>query len=186
MNRLLRSPLYFPEWKGPVEGWVVNNMRSQFWRVARIMDHDDYMQEAHCVFLRCAARYPVVDTPQHFMSLFQRTWLNRVHDLSRSNSAAALEVKPGLDEDGEERMVAEPVGDTECLGFVTVLIHQAPDEVRSVLALLLSAPSELLELALQSLRGKSDRSLNRWLNDRIGLPQHHDTVARVRAHFMED
>lgn len=183
---LLRSTLYFPEWKGPIEGWVVNTMRSQFWRVSRIMDHEDYMQEARCIYLRCAARYPMLDTPEHFMSLFKRAWLNRLHDLSRSNSAAALEVKPGVDEDGEDRIVADPIGETDCSGFVTTLMNQAPAEVRAVLALMLSAPAELLDLALQSLRGRSDRTLNRWLNARIGLPPRYDTVAQVRAHFGED
>lgn len=147
------------------------------------MDHDDYLQEAYCTFLRCATRYPMLDTPQHFMSLFKRSWTNRVHDLARSSSSAGLEVRPGLNEDGEEIAFAEPVGELENAGFLAVLVRQAPDEVRAVLALLINAPAEILDLALNSLRGTSDSGLNRWLNARIGMASNHDTVGAVRRHF---
>src|ERR1700760_3791319 len=73
---------YLPEWKGEIEGYVMNTITRHGWRVESTHRREDLKQEAYIVFMRCAAKYPMLDTPQHFMSLFKRAWTNALNDLS--------------------------------------------------------------------------------------------------------
>jgi hypothetical protein len=70
-------------------------------------------------------------------------------------------------------------------GALVVFMRQAPKEVLLVLQLFISAPSELLELALASWTPDSLKrsSGNAYLNRALGLPTGYDTVGAVRDYF---
>ena len=73
---------FVPTWEGPVEGWTINTINKQIWRVVPQYDFNDLLQEAFTYFLICCERYPEVLDPPHFMALYKRCFLNRINDLA--------------------------------------------------------------------------------------------------------
>lgn len=185
----MSTDAYAPEWEGPVAGWAVNHAAQNVWRVSRDYEVADLIGEAYVVYARCAKRYPALDTPQHFMSLFQRAFSNRIHDLANANTRRRREVsrapRPG-DGESHEAAAAGWVGELDCDGELAVKLRQAPSEVKQVLALFLNAPQELLDIALGSWRGEDRRRADggsEAVNRLLGLPQGRDILKEVRDYF---
>jgi len=173
---------YKPEFKGPVEGWVVNYLKREYWRIERTVPREDVMQEAYVVFLRCKARFPKsaeYDTPQAFMAQFKRAWVNQMNDLSVLDTRdRAFVAEP-------EGQQAERVGSTDNDGMLRIMIQQAPREVTTVLSLFLSAPTELLELALHAWTssGKNSAGGPKHLQKLLGFPPEVDPIKIVEDYF---
>lgn len=146
---------YIPEFKGAIEGYVVNTLAREHWRIQRTHDWDDAMQEAHVVFLKLVAKYPLMDTPQHFMALFKTSWSRHLTDLGHKATVARALVSENSaeDEDGQTHS-RESIGETENAGLLALMVSQAPAEVTSVLALFMNAPTEILELAMSAWRSR--------------------------------
>ena len=120
---------YNPVWKGPIEGYAVNYINANMWKLQATMELPDAVQEAWLVFEKCATRYPDVDTPQHFMALFKTALRNRVLDMAADDSRDRARFTPiaaRRTDDGDEVTVQEPVGDTENAGVLLTLLRQAP------------------------------------------------------------
>lgn len=180
--------MYYPVFKGPIEGWVVNYTRPMFWRVESIMEWKDVMQEAYIVFMRCAAKYPVVDTPQHFMTLFKRAWVNEYHDLSNEATRLRLFVSDHKELDEGESLPVEQVGETDNGGFLAVALRQAPEEVRRVINLMLHAPQEMLDIILADWRGHNRRRTDGGgarINAALGLPKDLDVYKIVHDYLKQ-
>lgn len=186
------SPKYQPEFKGPIEGYVVNSLKTNRWRIEASMTHDDAMQEAFIVFLRVATKYPGVEA-KHFMALYKRAWHNQLNDLATKDTELRALIpltRLGKNEAGDssagERFDYEPVGETDNEGALGVLVRQAPREVQAVLNLFLSAPQEILDLALSGWTNR-DRRTKTGGSERIckllGLPKNLDVLAMVEEHF---
>ncbi len=177
--------LHTPEFKGPIEGYVVNFLKKNFWRIANTHEYEEALQEAHVVFLRCASRYTMIEEPQHFMALFKTAWTNQFNDLSnRATDVRATQVQRGAeDEDADAGL--DVVGELENAGQLAVMIKQAPKEVLMVLNLFLNAPSELLELAAATWRAQGryradgDKAVCRML----GLPEESRPVTKTVEYF---
>lgn len=178
--------MYIPEFKGPIEGYVVNFIHKQHWRLARTHDREDMKQEAHYVFLRCAAKYPILDTPQHFMSLFKTAWSNHITDLAkRSTAARAMVSENQFEAEDEEAWVRDHVGELDNEGQLAVMLRQAPREVLMVLNLFLNAPQELLDLATQAWVGSGRRRVdgNVMVGRLLGLDPEQDPLGKVHDYF---
>lgn len=181
-----RRRVYIPTFEGEVEGWTMNYLTKQLWRVARTKDRDDCMQEAYCVFLRVADKYPDVNA-RHFMALYQTSWI-RVFDDFSTQDTLVREVE--LLSDGRA-VLNEPMGDTCNEGELLVKLREAPREVRMVLELLLRAPQEILDIALagwfpndkRTPNGISAKSSAR-INALLGLPADMNTLEQVREYFQ--
>lgn len=165
-----------PEWKGPVEGYVVNFLTKNHWKIARTCPREDALQEAYCIFLRIKRRYPELDTPQHFMALFKTAWFNQFTDLANLDTRQRAECAMPVDAEGNE---FELTGSTDNDGMLAVMIREAPREVTMVLSLLLNAPQELLDAALGTGRQNACVRVNRLL----GLPLEQDTLGNVAEYF---
>ncbi len=177
---------HLPEFKGPIEGYVVNFLKKNHWRIAATHDREEALQEAYVVFLRTAARYPLVDGPAHFMSLFKRSWANEFNDLSVKATYARQMVSEHLFEDGEEATwTRDSVGDLDNDGTLAVMVRQAPAEVVMVLNLFLSAPQELLELALSTWRknGRYKADGDKAVAKMLGLPEGATPVTNTQKYF---
>jgi len=172
---------YVPEFKGPIEGYLVNSITREGWRVAETHDRDDLMQEGYLVFIRCAARYPLLDTAKHFMALFKRAWANHVNDLS-TKATRARQVGYKEPEDWLRRPV-EQIGETDNAGVLAAMVRQAPREVMLVLNLFLSAPNELLALAMRNWDESKPEQLNERLCQLLGFPAGTPLVEKVRDYF---
>lgn len=177
--------MYHPEFAGPIEGWMINYNTKNFWRVARSMEWEDLSQEGYLVFMRCSTKYPVIDTPQHFMALFKRAWFNHFTDLANRDTELRAEISDHRELDGDD-VVIEPIGETNHCGDLVLMLAQAPNEVRMVLNLFLNAPSEILETALASWNGEDRRRKDggsAMICKLLGLPKDYDVLSAVRNYF---
>jgi len=191
MSASPRPRRYIPKFEGAIEGYVVNFLRTNFWRVQGSMEFQDCMQEAHYLFLRLADRYGVLDTPQHFMGLFKRAWHNHFTDLSNIDTKLRAEVSESqlsLEEESGMTyisLVERLVGDTDCAGYIAVMLQQAPADVRTVLSFFVVAPQDLVDLTFSSWR-KSRRKKeggNNMLCQVLGFAPGTDLLGKVADYF---
>lgn len=181
---------YLPEFKGPIEGYVANYLAKNLWRISATHDRDDAMQEAYIVFLRCAAKYPLLDEAKHFMALFKTAWSNEVADLStkatRARKSVSLTDLARVDDNGDEVPTShEAVGSTDNEGILGMLVKEAPSDVMLVINLFLNAPAELMELALETWKqgGKHNAGGERHVEKMLGLPMGTNPIARAEKYF---
>jgi DNA-directed RNA polymerase specialized sigma24 family protein len=180
--------MHTPVYDGPIAGYVVNFIRKNQWRTARTHEFDDLKQEAYIVFMRVAEKYPDMDTPQHFMALFKMAWTNHFTDLANKHTNQSFQVQMPVyrGEDGEEAMEMDMAGDLNNDGELAVLLNEAPSEVVAVLNLFLSAPQEILDMALASWRGRDKRCKTGGSSKicrLLGLPQDCDVMQKVHDYF---
>lgn len=181
---------YEPKFEGAIEGYVVNFLRTNYWRVQGSMEFQDCMQEAHYLFLRLAQRYGVLDTPQHFMALFKRSWHNHFTNLSNTDTKFRVEVSDSqlASEEGDATyisIVESLVGETECSGYLLVLLQQAPSDVRTVLSFFMAAPQEVVESAFSAWRSsrRKKEGGNNMLCQLLGFAPGTDVLGRVAEYF---
>lgn len=176
---------YKPVFKGPIEGWVVNHMAANFWRVERTQCRDDVMQDAYIVFARVAEVYPGVEA-KHFMALFKRSWTNHFTDLANEDTQSRRVGRAVVRNSEGQEQDAEYIGETDNDGVLATMLRQAPEEVTAVLALFLNAPSEILELALASWKGEDRRMKSggsKKICQMLGLPEDLDVMRQVEEYF---
>lgn len=174
-------------WEGVFEAYTASYVHKNLWRLSRTCDADDAMQEARIVFIRCARQYKdAVDNAAWFMSLYKRSLAARFADLAtrdtRYRSTGDLMCDVVDENDGH---APEAIGTLANEGELAVMVAQAPSEVKEVLALLLSAPTEILELAANAWRdhGKKSAFGNAMLNRLLGRASDHPTLERVQEYF---
>lgn len=167
--------------KGPIEGYVVNKLQGQYWRVEATMSHLDCLQEAFLVYDKCCREYPTVE-PKHFMALFKTSWARRFDDLSAADSKHRSTGRSLCTDDGA---VLDVVGDLDNQGMLKTMLRQAPSEVRAVLTLLSDCPSELLDLALSGWRqqGHACRGGNAQVAAFLGMPADSKPLDAVYDYF---
>jgi len=176
---------YKPEFKGPVEGYSVNFITKNLWRVEAGFQIDDLKQEAYVVFLRCVRLYPHLETPQHFMALFKTAWTNHFNDLARIDGKLRQCVSTTLADGSVLELAGVDFND----GELAVKLRQAPPEVVAVLNLFLSAPTEILELLLGSFRSGTIGNRNHrdggssQINKALGFPEGYNSIEEVRRYL---
>lgn len=182
-----------PEFKGAIEGYVVNHLRANFWRVESSMQWQDVMQSAAVVFLRVRQKYSAIPMGPHFMSLFKMAWANEFTDLANADTKLRQLVpfkasRQAEGEGAEMDPVSALVGELECDGYLAVKIEQAPSEVKAVLNLFLNAPAELLDMALRGWHGRNKKMRyggSERINKLLGLPADADVLKQVEEYFSE-
>lgn len=150
------------------------------------MQWADAMQEAYLVFMRCERKYTELKTPSQFMALFKLAWINQVNDLSRMDSKLRLCVSETQELEDGDQQPHELMGETDNAGFLAVLLREAPDDVRRILALMLTAPQELLDVVLAEWRGHDGRKSDgggKRINAALGLPKDTDALALVHQYL---
>lgn len=174
---------YRPAFTGPIEGWLTNYLKKNYWRVDGYYEYEDVFQEAYIVFLRVSRKYPEVEA-RHFMSLFKTAWSNKFTDMTNVTSLNRA-ATPLPEQDSGEESGYEVVGDLDNSGALLIALEQAPSEVRQVLKLLLAAPLEILELAQSCWRsnGKNSADGNNLINEALGRPKGTDSIGAVVTYF---
>lgn len=175
--------MYIPTWTGSIEGYSKNYCIKNLWKFLPLSyDLEDLMQESYVVFLKCQMRYPEIDTPQHFMSLFKSALHNYLFDLSKPYlmEVQHLVYLP-------EEVNLENFSFAEEEATLRILLSQAPKEVKQVLNLLFNAPIELLDMIgfnSTDRRGKSLVSCNKKLCALLGYdPRCVDLVGMLKSYF---
>jgi len=144
------------------EGWAKGFVFKNAWRVSNTMDRKEALQECAFCFAKCL-KYTTgyggeVDNPKWFMSLFQRSVVNHFNTLATrdkrafSESGSPLsrseefpEITHGWSESDDPAGVAYEYGD----GPLLAAISGASAELKQVLMVIASAPTELLALLLR-------------------------------------
>lgn len=179
---------YRPRWKGEVEGYLVNFVSRNIWKVARTLEPEDVMQEGYLVFAKVRDRYcgPGSDRPisqgAHFMALFKTSWQRRFTDLANKDTSDRVNQYYGHDDSERRSSDANLPGELENDGYLATLLRQAPDEVRIVLTMFLDTPQELLALALSHWRPghRADPTINRLL----GRAEDDELMGRVSDYLQ--
>ena len=174
-----------PNWTGPIEGYSVNCMRRHYWRVQYSMEWDDVMQECHCLFLKLCHEYPDVDNPAWFMGLYKAALLNLVNDLAVDDSylrQCTLESQLAVE---DTQWLEQCISIDENEGALYCMIDAAPDEIRSVMFLLLNAPPSVYRLASQawSRSGRKKEHGNAFLCSMLGIDAKVNVAQMTRDYF---
>ena len=173
-------------WDPAFEGWTVNFLKRNFWRVESTMEWEDAMQEMKCVFCNIQDKYERQDKIQsskHFMALYKTGCTNWMNDLStRDFRKRSIEVENYHGpEDGEEDAMSLFPGDTDNAGSVLKLLSEMPDDVRAALKILYSGPQEVLDLVCSSIRtGRRTKAADQAIHDLTGM---RGMMAKLREQF---
>jgi hypothetical protein len=189
-KRITTNRQYNPVWAGPVEGYTVNFLKKNFWRVQAHMEYQDAVQEAQLLFIHLKRKYGCLDTPQHFMALYKVSLTNEFHELANRNSKWKQEVSDSQIVDVEDFNYVDTMmnvaGDADNEGMLHVMIQQAPEEVKQVLRLFVETPIEVLEQFARALKKKGRKMEfgNRHLCHLLKIKRGTDLVGKVRQYFQ--
>lgn len=189
------------EWDGTFENYARKVIRSNLWRVRRVMDKEDFVQEAALLFYYMLDRYgDTVDSPQHFMGLYKTALDRQIHDLSkkstkvRENEVAEHALIVTSNTEGDDAIDGPPLDRLAAIvgywyspsAHMNLMVQQAPREVRQVLNLILNLPNEMAEALDAAWRSHSTSTFgNKHLCALLGYdPTEIDLVAMVHSYFL--
>lgn len=137
------------------------------------------------MWLDCVRRYASkTDNPSWFMSLYKRALATRLIDLAsvdtRHKTFCLLS-----DAVSEDDATPEAVGETENEGYLRRVVAEAPSEIRAVITLLFSAPTEILDMVSSawSGRGKTRSSGSKALCRMLGIPERETLLDDVKEYL---
>lgn len=138
------------------KGWLFKTAHKHYWRVCPFYDLEDLIQDGYLCYQRVYTRYcttqeyrtdkgrlikerrpeELVTERRHLMRLFQTTFLNHIHDLSKRTTtqldfSISLLLTDGSDESDLYERYFPP--DTDSV-FQSTVLH-APEHIRKALAL---------------------------------------------------
>lgn len=150
--RLQKRTLRFrPQFKGPIEGYLVNTINRNYWRVEKVMSREDLYQDGVMIFCLVRTRYArIVDNPAWFMSLYKRALNNHIHDVAR--------VQRKLSEQDALPDQIESTTDSIEAAEVAGLFEQAPPEVAEIVRLFLYAPVEVWQVLSKAWNARGNRA----------------------------
>ncbi len=189
-KRIPTALAYSPMWEGPVEGYTVNFMKSNFWRVKAHMEYQDAMQEAKLVFVKLKRKYGRLSSPQHFMSLYKTTLKREFDELSTRDTKFRNEVNASQINSSENSEFTEvyynQAGDLMNDGMLAIMIEQAPAEIKKVLKLFLETPVEFLDhlSSVWKKKGKYNDFGNKHINEVLGMEEGTDVEKLLREYFQ--
>jgi hypothetical protein len=173
-------PSYIPSWPGVFEAYSRQFVHAHFWRVRHTLHTEaDAIQECALVWAKCAAAYTgKVDNGAWFMALYKSSLARHWHSLSSKDSASPeahrLDLPFTTTEDQDALFGASPDG--PC-GLLAAQVAGASQEVRDVLCLLATAPSEMLCMLFA---GDTDLDINRRLSRWLGWCRTKDVLGELR------
>jgi len=183
--------------EGPIEGYVVNFLQKNYWRVKNYFDYEDALQEARYTFTLLLRRMEkngsIIENAKHLMSLFKSAWTRHFHTLSkRDTKRIDFAISNYTKEDHDDWLIdsINLASSSQNLGFLEITIEQAPSEVRQVLNLLLSAPKEVLSMAVESWGTKNKRNsriTNEFLCHMLGYNHKEiDLIKNTQSYLLSD
>lgn len=124
-----------PEWNNDFIKWSKYFLIRNKWRTDPIHELDDLIQDAYLTFLHLANTYPRVVDEGHFMALFKQAMKNKMHDRSCHYTRRKNTVEAPITTDDEE-VFSGRMGEMTNSGFLACLLDEAPDELKTALAML--------------------------------------------------
>ena len=84
--------------------WLVKTARANYWRVSSWVELDDLIQDGYVLWFRLIEHYDEVTELKHMMSLFQRSYTNYLHDLSKFRTRDVVTIEANLRVNLEKRI----------------------------------------------------------------------------------
>lgn len=175
--------------------WLITVAIDHFWRVPKYYELSDLVQDGYMCWSRIVQKYETepgrVRSRGHLMRLFKTSFLNHIHDLSKSKTVAHVEVladdvAPIGDEDGLYADAWEALGITYNLNEYGQMIAEAPARLRPLIRSLLTSP-ELPAMRSQYRRRRdgSRSTMNDALCRIVGAnPDRRDLVTELRTFLV--
>jgi DNA-directed RNA polymerase specialized sigma24 family protein len=123
-----------------MSGWIVNEARRNYWRVARWYDLADLVQDGYLSYAKCKARYghlfnnpPTKGERKWFMALVQRTFHNHIYDLAMEKTHCPEVTEAWLAEKEEKQAASVPAND---IADAAAVLLRAPAEIGALIAAL--------------------------------------------------
>lgn len=175
----------------PMEGYVVNFLHRNFWKVEGYVEREDVLQQARAIYYKLLRKYgKAVDGNQRwFMALFMRSFQNYFNGLcSQRLTAADHECSlTEIEDDANETWM--PLRYDQNSGYLLKLLEEATGEVGAILQIVLHAPPEVLHAMVatwkQSNRRKPESS--RFFIELLNLsvdPRTTDVVREVEQYLL--
>ena len=188
------SSKFQPKFEGAVEGFVVNWIKKNHWKVdQQLPERDDVLQEAYCVFLKISNQYPDIDNAAWFQSMFMKSFSDRMIDCSRKQIRHKEHFADSdvLMSDGEESLslTEQMVGDLDTEASLERLVEQADGEVAEVLRTVMNMPNEVFAMIEEAWvsRGKRKVMGNQMLCALLGKDATKtNLVKKVEDHFISN
>jgi hypothetical protein len=189
VDRVRRYVPRQPVWDDRFRNWAAKYITRNKWRCDPIDDFDDLLQDAYLVFRRVKASYPLVHEPKHLMALFKVAIVNEFNDKAKAKSkkeSAEISLETLI---GEDLKLIDSIGEDNNEGYLRVLLHELPKEVKLALEAFHDDEkfAELNKSNVQSrlarLAGLPARSesLNEMLCRIIHLPKTIDLIGMIRS-----
>ena len=146
---------FTPAFTGSIEGYTKNFIRSNLWKVDKLYDYDDILQEAREQFLRTIKRMEAngdtIKNEKHMMALYKTSFSRHFITLCNRTTKVSVEKNmSGFTADDDALDFESLIGSDENNGYLECLIDQAPKEVKQVFNLLLNTPAEVLDIAINA------------------------------------
>jgi hypothetical protein len=165
---------WHPEWTPEIERWVKARIRENMWRFDKIDTPDDVMQEARMLYHVLEQKYPIVNDPRHFFTLFKTSLLRFFIDKSRAKQRTPLY-------DHVEE-VDLPIQAEANYGYIQLLLEEMPEELKIVLTYLTSRRfRRKLDRPTQALRQRE--TLNMIIKRRFSLTSD-DPVGDLKRYLL--
>ena len=182
-----------PKLKNVLDGYITNFLRSNYWRVENIMEWDDAFQEAYFTILIMEKRLfkhgkdVTIETPQQYMACFKTCWQRHFHTLSnRDTKYKSVKTESSFNNIDDEELlfsVSNLLTDDN-VGYMELVLEQAPSEVKAVFNLLLNAPKEVLESV--SLALKKDITSNIVLCRLLGYDSKQVNIVETTKKYLSN
>lgn len=180
-NVRVRLP-FTPTWNRDYEKWSRGFIRAHKWRVDRLHDEDDLLQEAWITFNYVANAYPREMDPDKFLALFKRAMINKMHDRSCRVKRRKNSPEGAISCDITE-VLAGRIGETSNNGYVAAVMNEAPEELKLVLSMTIDGKLEPKHRSLRDRKSLSMR-MRDFLNSKgIYSAFSEDPVASIKALF---
>jgi hypothetical protein len=160
------------QWNAEPKRWAAGFIKRNKWRIDRIYDFDDLMQEAYLIFMRISEKYPRVVEPKNFMGLFKVAFANWFHDRAKDALRGRRGTLQIIDSDPTELL--GKIGECHPDG-INILLSEAPQELRLALALLAEYPDSI---RAENPDGERE-NLNMKLRRILGLDEKFDLRAAL-------
>lgn len=184
-NRMRERISWQPVWNKDYEKWTAGFIKNHKWRVDRINDTQDLVQEAWFTFNHVEHTYPRCICPNHFKNLFKRAMINKMHDRSCRLKRRRDTVEAPTSVDIYE-VFSGRIGETTNSGYVAALLNEQPEEMKLVLKMLAEGKLDAKPRTVKGMQPRENLSMRvrKFLNKRGTFNAFaHDPVLELRQLF---
>jgi len=183
--------------KGPIEGFVINYLKRNYWRVSALWTYEDAFSEAQVLFYDLYNRYVThgkVDNIKWFMTLYKKSFINLIHSQSVKDSTyreTIIPINTFVTSDSElaelESRLFGIEPSSEKSVTLKLLIEQAPNEIKTLVSVIAKAPAELLDSLTSTWkkRGKKIPFGNEMLCALIGVDPKKVNIIKLMKNYFQ-